>query len=196
MKPWVENFFKLTAVTIVAAVLMLLCAFLPDAQVLGVQIDTLLAAIFLNTLLFIAFGLTKKLYGACVLAFIFPVIRFLIMGMYSPLLMIPEVMGGCFMLLVSMIVMRKWPKYQLWGNIGGGVVNFLVRWAFIGLGLCNGTLIKVVMMFENVYDEAGYEIGKQMLLAETANGQWLAGIVGALLATALLPTAIKLIKLK
>ncbi len=198
MKPWMKNALRLSALTVIAAVLILICAFIPDVTVIGVRLDALLAAIFLDTLLFIAIGMTGNLYGGCVLAFLFPVLRFLIMDMTSPLLMIPEVMAGCLMLLVAILVQRKTkkPTIQLLGNIGGGIVNFLVRWAMIGLVYGNSTLIKVVMMFENVYDEAGYEAGKAALMAESVNFQWLAAALAALLAFALLPPILKYIKKK
>ena len=107
MKPWMKNAFRLTAVTVVAAILLVLCALLPDLTVIGVRIDAFIASVLLQALLFIAVGITGKLYGGCVLAFIFPVLRFLIMDMTSPLLVIPEVMAGCFMLLISITVARK-----------------------------------------------------------------------------------------
>lgn len=198
MKPWMKNFLRLSVLTVIAAVLLVLCALLPDITVIGVRLDAFLAALFLNTLLFIAIGMTGKLYGGCVLAFLFPVLRFLIMDMTSPLLMIPEVMAGCFMLLVAILVQRKVkkPVFQLLGNLGGGIVNFLVRWAVVGFVYGNSKLIKVVMMFENVYDEAGYAAGKEALLAESANGQWLAATLAALLAFVLLPPILKFIKKK
>lgn len=198
MKPWMKNFLRLTAVAVVAAVLLVLCALLPDLTVIGMRIDAVLAAIFLNTLLFVAVGMTGKLYGGCVLAFLFPILRFLIMDMTSPLLMIPEVMAGCFMLLVSVLVSRKAkkPTVKLLANLGGGIVNFLVRWVVIGFIYGHNKLIKVVMMFENVYDEAGYVAGKQALMAESVNFQWLAAIAAALLAFVLLPPVLKFIKKK
>ncbi len=196
MKPWMKNALRLSALAIIAAVLILICAFIPDVTVIGVRLDAFLAAIFLDTLLFIAIGMTGKLYGGCVLAFLFPVLRFLIMDMTSPLLMIPEVMAGCFMLLVAILVQRKTKKsnIRLLGHIGGGIVNFLVRWIVVGFVYGNSKLIKVVMMFENVYDETGYAAGKDMLMAESVNGQWLAAILAALLAFALLPPILKRIK--
>ena len=198
MKPWTKNFFRLTAITVIAAVLLVLCALLPDVTVIGVRIDALIASIFLQTLLFIAVGITGKLYGGCVLAFIFPVLRFLIMDMASPLLVIPEVMGGCFMLLISVMVARKTPKKQirLLGNVGAALVNFLIRWGVVGLIYGSSKMIKVVMMFENVYDEAGYLAGKQALLAESAGGQFLAIPLAALLAYLLLPAIVKYLKKK
>lgn len=198
MKPWTKNFFRLTAITVIAAVLLVLCALLPDVTVIGVRIDAFIASIFLQTLLFIAVGITGKLYGGCVLAFIFPVLRFLIMDMASPLLVIPEVMGGCFMLLISVMVARKTPKKQirLLGNVGAALVNFLIRWGVVGLIYGSSKMIKVVMMFENVYDEAGYLAGKQALLAESAGGQFLAIPLAALLAYLLLPAIVKYLKKK
>jgi hypothetical protein len=198
MKPWMKNFLRLTAVAVVAAILLVLCALLPDLTVIGMRIDAVLATIFLNTLLFVAVGMTGKLYGGCVLAFLFPVMRFLIMDMTSPLLMIPEVMAGCFMLLVSVLISRKAkkPSIKLIGNLGAGIVNFLVRWVMIGFIYGHNKLIKVVMMFENVYDEAGYVAGKQALMAESVNFQWLAAIAAALLAFVLLPPVLKFIKKK
>ncbi len=198
MKPWMKNALRLSALAIIAAVLILICAFIPDVTVIGVRLDAFLAAIFLDTLLLIAIGITGKLYGGCVLAFLFPVLRFLIMDMYSPLLMIPEVMAGCFMLLVAILVQRKTkkPTIQLLGNIGGGIVNFLVRWIVVGFIYGNSKLIKVVMMFENVYDEAGYEAGKAALMAESVSAQWLAAALAALLAFAFLPSILKFIKKK
>ncbi len=198
MKPWMKNALRLSALAVIAAILIVVCAFVPDVTIIGVRLDALLAAIFLDTLLFIAIGMTGKLYGGCVLAFLFPVLRFLIMDMTSPLLMIPEVMAGCFMLLVAILVQRKTknPSIRLLGNIGGGLVNFLVRWVVIGFVYGNSKLIKVVMMFENVYDEAGYAAGKDMLMAESVNGQWIAAILAALFAFALLPPILKFIKKK
>jgi hypothetical protein len=52
------------------------------------------------------------------------------------------------------------------------------------------------MMFENVYDEAGYVAGKEALMAESVNFQWLAASLAALLAFALLPPILKFIKNK
>lgn len=198
MKPWMKNALRLSVLAVIAAVLILICAFIPDVTVIGVRLDAFFAAIFLNALLFIAIGMTGKLYGGCVLAFLFPVLRFLIMDMTSPLLMIPEVMAGCFMLLVAILIQRKVkkPALQMLGNIGGGIVNFLVRWVMVGFVYGNSKLIKVVMMFENVYDEAGYEAGKAALMAESVNGQWLAAALAALLAFVLLPPIVKFIKKK
>ena len=198
MKPWMKNFLRLTAVAVVAAIALVLCALLPDVTLIGVRLDAFLAALLLNALLFIAVGITGKLYGGCVLAFLFPVLRFLIMDMTSPLLMIPEVMAGCFMLLVAILVQRKTekPTFRLLGNIGGGIVNFLVRWVVVGFVYGHNKLIKVVMMFENVYDEAGYAAGKNALMAESVNFQWLAAILAALIAFALLPPILKFIKKK
>lgn len=198
MKPWMKNTFRLTAITVVAAILLVLCALLPDLTVIGVRIDAFIASVLLQALLFIAVGITGKLYGGCVLAFIFPVLRFLIMDMTSPLLVIPEVMAGCFMLLISVTVARKTQKknIRLLGNIGAGLVNFLIRWGFVGLVYGNSKLIKVVMMFENVYDEAGYVAGKKALLAETVGGQFLAIPLAALLAYLFLPSIIKYLKKK
>lgn len=198
MKPWMKNAFRLTAVTVVAAILLVLCALLPDLTVIGVRIDAFIASVLLQALLFIAVGITGKLYGGCVLAFIFPVLRFLIMDMTSPLLVIPEVMAGCFMLLISVTVARKTQKknIRLLGNIGAGLVNFLIRWGMVGLVYGNGKLIKVVMMFENVYDEAGYVAGKKALLAETVGGQFLAIPLAAILAYLFLPSILKYLKKK
>lgn len=198
MKPWMKNAFRLTAVTVVAAILLVLCALLPDLTVIGVRIDAFIASVLLQALLFIAVGITGKLYGGCVLAFIFPVLRFLIMDMTSPLLVIPEVMAGCFMLLISVTVARKTQKknIRLLGNIGAGLVNFLIRWGMVGLVYGNSKLIKVVMMFENVYDEAGYVAGKKALLAETVGGQFLAIPLAAILAYLFLPSIIKYLKKK
>ena len=193
-----KNAFRLTAVTVVAAILLVLCALLPDLTVIGVRIDAFIASVLLQALLFIAVGITGKLYGGCVLAFIFPVLRFLIMDMTSPLLVIPEVMAGCFMLLISVTVARKTQKknIRLLGNIGAGLVNFLIRWGMVGLVYGNSKLIKVVMMFENVYDEAGYVAGKKALLAETVGGQFLAIPLAAILAYLFLPSIIKYLKKK
>ncbi len=198
MKPWTKNVFRLTAITVIAAVLLVLCALLPDITVIGVRIDTFLASVFLQALLFIAVGITGKLYGGCVLAFIFPVLRFLIMDMTSPLLVIPEVMAGCFMLLISVTVARKTQKKEirLLGNVGAGLVNFLIRWGVIGLVYGNSKMIKVIMMFENVYDEAGYIAGKKALLAESVGGQFLAIPLAAILAYLLLPSILKYLKKK
>ncbi len=198
MKPWMKNAFRLTAVTVVAAILLVLCALLPDLTVIGVRIDAFIASVLLQALLFIAVGITGKLYGGCVLAFIFPVLRFLIMDMTSPLLVIPEVMAGCFMLLISVTVARKTQKknIRLLGNIGAGLVNFLIRWGMVGLVYGNSKLIKVVMMFENVYDEAGYVAGKKALLAETVGGQFLAIPLAAILAYLFLPFILKYLKKK
>ena len=198
MKPWMKNLVRLSVVAAVAAVLLVLCAVLPDVTVIGVRLDAFLAALLLDTLLFVAVGMTGKLYGGCVLAFLFPILRFLIMDMTSPLLMVPEVMAGCFMLLVSVLVMRKFkkPPIRLLGNMAGGLVGFLVRWVVIGMVYGNSKLIKVVMMFENVYDETGYALGKAALKAESVNFQWLAGILAALLAFAILPPILKAIKKK
>ena len=198
MKPWMKNAFRLTAITVVAAILLVLCALLPDITVIGVRIDAFIASVILQALLFIAVGITGKLYGGCVLAFIFPVLRFLIMDMTSPLLVIPEVMAGCFMLLISVTVARKTQKknIRLLGNIGAGLVNFLIRWGVVGLVYGNSKLIKVVMMFENVYDEAGYAAGKQALLADSVGGQFLAIPLAAILAYIFLPPILKHLKKK
>ncbi len=198
MKPWTKNALRLTAITVIAAILLVLCALLPDITVIGVRIDAFLASVILQALLFIAVGITGKLYGGCVLAFIFPVLRFLIMDMTSPLLVIPEVMAGCFMLLISVMVARKTQKkkIRLLGNVGAGLVNFLIRWGVVGLIYGNSKLIKMVMMFENVYDEAGYVAGKQALLAESVGGQFLAIPLAALLAYLLLPPILKYLKKK
>lgn len=198
MKPWMKNAFRLTAITVVAAILLVLCALLPDITVIGVRIDAFIASVILQALLFIAVGITGKLYGGCVLAFIFPVLRFLIMDMTSPLLVIPEVMAGCFMLLISVTVARKTQKknIRLLGNIGAGLVNFLIRWGVVGLVYGNSKLIKVVMMFENVYDEAGYAAGKQALLADSVGGQFLAIPLAAILAYIFLPPIVKYLKKK
>ena len=198
MKPWMKNALRLTAITVIAAILLVLCALLPDVTVIGVRIDTFIASILLQALLFIAVGITGKLYGGCVLAFIFPVLRFLIMDMTSPLLVIPEVMAGCFMLLISVLIARKTQKknLRLLGNIGAGLVNFLIRWGMVGLVYGNSKLIKVVMMFENVYDEAGYVAGKQALLAESVGGQFLAIPIAAILAYLFLPPILKYLKKK
>ncbi len=198
MKPWMKNAFRLTAITVVAAILLVLCALLPDITVIGVRIDAFIASVILQALLFIAVGITGKLYGGCVLAFIFPVLRFLIMDMTSPLLVIPEVMAGCFMLLISVTVARKTQKknIRLLGNIGAGLVNFLIRWGVVGLVYGNSKLIKVVMMFENVYDEAGYAAGKQALLADSVGGQFLAIPLAAILAYIFLPPILKYLKKK
>lgn len=198
MKPWMKNAFRLTAITVVAAILLVLCALLPDITVIGVRIDAFIASVILQALLFIAVGITGKLYGGCVLAFIFPVLRFLIMDMTSPLLVIPEVMAGCFMLLISVTVARKTQKknIRLLGNIGAGLVNFLIRWGVVGLIYGNSKLIKVVMMFENVYDEAGYAAGKQALLADSVGGQFLAIPLAAILAYIFLPPILKYLKKK
>ncbi len=198
MKPWMKNAFRLTAITVVAAILLVLCALLPDLTVIGVRVDAFIASVILQALLFIAVGITGKLYGGCVLAFLFPVLRFLIMDMTSPLLVIPEVMAGCFMLLISVTVARKTQKknIRLLGNIGAGLVNFLIRWGVVGLVYGNSKLIKVVMMFENVYDEAGYAAGKQALLAESVGGQFLAIPLAALLAYLFLPPILKYLKKK
>ena len=198
MKPWMKNAIRLSAITAVAALLLVLCALLPDITLIGVRIDAFLASVILQTLLFIAVGITGKLYGGCVLAFIFPVLRFLIMDMTSPLLVIPEVMAGCFMLLISVMVARKTQKKgtRLLANIGAGLVNFLIRWGMVGLVYGNDKMIKVVMMFENVYDEAGYIAGKQALLAETVGGQFLALPLAAILAYLFLPSILKYLKKK
>lgn len=198
MKPWMKRALRLSVVAAIAAVLLVICALIPDLTVIGVRIDAFLAAVVLDALLLIALGMNGRLYGGCVLAFLFPVMRFLIMDMTSPLLMIPEVMAGCFMLLVAITVQRKTNKknIRLLGYLGGGIVNFLVRWVMVGLVYGNDKLIKVVMMFENVYDEAGYAAGKDMLMAESVNAQWLAAALGALLAFALLPSIRKRIKNK
>lgn len=198
MKPWMKNALRLTAITVIAAILLVLCALLPDFTVIGVRIDAFIASVILQALLFIAVGITGKLYGGCVLAFIFPVLRFLIMDMTSPLLVIPEVMAGCFMLLISVTVARKTQKknIRLLGNIGAGLVNFLIRWGMVGLVYGNSKLIKVVMMFENVYDEAGYAAGKKALLAETVGGQFLAIPIAAILAYLFLPSILKYLKKK
>ncbi len=198
MKPWMKRALRLSVVAAIAAVLLVICALIPDLTVIGVRIDAFLAAVVLDALLLIALGMNGRLYGGCVLAFLFPVMRFLIMDMTSPLLMIPEVMAGCFMLLVAITVQRKSDKknIRLLGYLGGGIVNFLVRWVMVGLVYGSDKLIKVVMMFENVYDEAGYAAGKDMLMAESVNAQWLAAALGALLAFALLPSIRKRIKNK
>ena len=184
-----ENFFRVLLMALIGTVCILICAVIPVADVLGVAPAPFLCAILLDTVLFLTVNLTGHLYGAFVLTFLFPVLRFFIMGaaaMASPVLIVPEIMSRFLMLLTYKLIIR-YPKkiFRFIGIGAAALVNYGVLWLVVDKLL--GHFIEMIMIFQNVNDQAGFDTASALMKGQSLHGQLIAALLGGLLAYVLYP---------
>lgn len=186
MKTSLQNMAKIAALAAVGAVLILLCSFLPGTELLGVELKSFVVCFLIDLILFVAVGLTGHLYGGCVLAFLLPVLRYYLAGMMSPVLMIPQIMAECFMLLFfCLVVQKRKPVFLLIGYIGASAVKYAVLWLVVNKVLTRYS--SLVTLFQNLDNEAAEQAAISLMKAQMLHGQLVCALLGGLTAFLLLP---------
>ena len=180
MKGTLINFIKIFALLVASLLLIFLTGLLPEAQ-MGVFVFSVVQSM----ILFLASDLTGHIYGAACIAFVMPVVGYYWVGMMSPIFIAVLIFSNCMLVLFNVVSLQR--NNYLCRGIGlalGSLARYGSLWL---LGKLAISQIEVIMMTQNVVDEAGMEQGAALIREQFVSGQLLATIVGGLIAFAIAP---------
>ena len=185
MKGTLINFIKIFALLVASLLLIFLTGLLPEAQMGGTNLRVFVFSVVQSMILFLASDLTGHIYGAACIAFVMPVVGYYWVGMMSPIFIAELIFSNCMLVLFNVVSLQR--NNYLCRGIGlalGSLARYGSLWL---LGKLAISQIEVIMMTQNVVDEAGMEQGAALIREQFVSGQLLATIVGGLIAFAIAP---------
>ena len=156
----------------------------PEADGGRTNLRVFVFSVVQSMILFLASDLTGHIYGAACIAFVMPVVGYYWVGMMSPIFIAVLIFSNCMLVLFNVVSLQR-NNYLCRGI--GRALGSLATWFLWLLGKLAISQIEVIMMTQNVVDEAGMEQGAALIREQFVSGQLLATIVGGLIAFAIAP---------